>query len=157
MRRVDFFRLIWFKNQIERDWFASQFALHYAALRKSVVLYALKRLAKIFKTSLASLEGGIELVVLHETYLCTRKWNWRSFLLPTEINGDPLQIIANDFSYAKEDYLAVSENGQVPMQPLVPLHDHSTVVEYVRFIAAYDAMCWNSDRLRITSVLGSVF
>lgn len=157
MKRVKLLRSIWFRSQVERDWFGVQFALHYAAFRKSVVLYALNRLARIFKTPMISLEGERELVVLYEAYLQDRKRNWRSFFLPTEINGDPLQTITDDCSYAEDDYLVASGNGLTPIQPLVSLQEHSTVADYVRFIIDYDTMCRNSSHSRITSALGSVF
>ena len=155
--RVKIFCLIWFRDQTERDWFSAQYALHYATFRKSVVLYALKRLERIFKMPMTSLEGGIELVVLYEVYLHEGKRNWRSFFLPTEINGDPLQTITDDCSYAEDDYLVASGNGLTPIQPLVSLQEHSTVADYVRFIIDYDTMCRNSSHSRITSALGSVF
>ena len=152
-KRVKIFRSIWFMNQVERDWFAAQFVLHYATFRKSVVLYALKRLGKIFKMPMTSLEGGVELVVLYESYLHAGKRNWRSFFLPTEINGNPLQAITNDCSYGEEDYLVASEDGKTPTPPLASLREHSTVADYVRFIADYDTMCRNCNHLRITSVI----
>lgn len=153
MKRDRFFRLIWFRDQTERDWFCAQYASHYAPFRKSVVLYAIKRLERIFKMPMTSLEGSIELVILYEAYLRVGKWDWRSFLLPTEINGNPLQIIANDLSYAEDDYRVASEDGKTPTPPLASLREHSTVADYVRFIADYDTMCWNCNRLRITSVI----
>ena len=157
MMSVKLLRSIWFRSQVERDWFAAQFALHYAAFRKSVVLYALNRLARIFKMPMTSLEGGIELVMLYEVYLHEGKRNWRSFFLPTEINGNPLQIITDDCSYAEDDYLGVSKNGQTSIPSLVSLSEHSTVADYVRFITDYDTMCRNYNHSRITSALGSVF
>lgn len=153
MKRSKFFHLIWFRDQTERDWFAAQFVLHYATLRKSVVLYALKRLERIFKMPMNSLEGNVELVALYEAYLHAGKRNWRSFFLPTEINGNPLQIITNDCSYGEEDYLVAKDNGKTPTPSLTSLHEHSTVADYVRFISDYDTMCRNCNHLRITSVI----
>lgn len=153
MMSVKLLRSIWFRSQVERDWFAAQFALHYAAFRKSVVLYALNRLARIFKTPMTSLEGERELVVLYDAYLQNRKRNWRSFFLPTEINGDPLQTITDDCSYAEDDYLVASENGLTSIPPLVSLQEHSIVADYVQFIIDYDTMCRNCNRLRVTSFL----
>lgn len=157
MKRGDVFHFIWFRDQTERDWFAAQYSLHYATLRKSVVLYALKRLERIFKMPMSSLEGNVELVALYETYLRAGKRNWRSFFFPTEIIGNPLQIITDDCSYGEEDYLVATENGKTPIPSLASVHEDSTVADYVRFITDYDTMCRNCNHLRITSALGSVY
>lgn len=156
MKRVKFLRSVWFRNQAERDWFAAQLAMHYESFRKSVVLYALNRLVRIFKMPMTSLEGGIQLVVLYDAYLQAGKRGWRSFLLPTEINGNPLQTITDDCSYAEDDYRTATENGRTPIPPLVSLREHATVADYVRFIVDYDAICRNCYHSRITSALASV-
>ena len=155
MKYAKLFRAIWFMGEVDRSWLAVQFATHYATCRKSVVLYALKRLELIFRMPFTSFDGDIELLALHENYKKLNKRHWLSFLLPEEFHRNPLQIISDDFSCAEDDSQRARKMSQADISMGTPLNEHSTVSDYVRFIVEYDTMCLKTDRLRVTSRLGS--
>ena len=68
MKHTKLFRAIWFQDEEERSWLALQVATYYSDYRKSVVLYALKRLGLIFRFSFTSLDGNVELRALADHY-----------------------------------------------------------------------------------------
>lgn len=154
MKHIKLFRIIWFRNELERRWFTVQLVTHYAACRKAVVLYALKRLALIFRMPFSSLDGGNELVTLYDACRRSDKRHWWLSLLPMEFHRNPLQIISDDYSYAEDDFEIARKDSQAGIQELTPLKEHSTVADYVRLIVEYDAMCRQVDRQRVTSILG---
>ena len=155
MKHAKLFRAIWFRDVEERGWMAVQFVTYYSVCRKSVVLYALKRLGLIFRISITSLDGNVELSALADHYEQFNKRHWFSFLLPEELHRNPLQIVAEDYSYAEDDYASARKSSQSDILTLIPLGEHATVSDYVKFIVAYDKMCWITDRLRVTAMLGS--
>ena len=144
MNAACLFRVIWFKEDSERHWFTHQFSLYYSAYRRSVVLYALRRLALIFKTQLTTLEGDLLLAGLRTSM---KKRKWLSYVLPIECIRNPLQIIVDDFVCADE-YL---RDGRMS----VPISVHSRVSDYVRFIVEFDRALEKGDHLRVVSLLGS--
>ena len=154
MKYAKLFRAIWFGGEIDRSWLAVQFATYYATCRKSVVLYALKRLELIFRMPFASFDGDIELLMLYENYNKLNKRHWLSFLLPEEFHRNPLQIISDDFSCAEDDFQRAKKSSQADIPMVTPLKEHSTVSDYVWFIVEYDTMCLKTDHLRVTSRLG---
>ena len=155
MKKVKMLRAIWFKSMEERYWFSNQLVTYYAICQKAVVLYALKRLEFVFRMPFTSFDGDSKLVALFDTYKETNKQHWLSCLLPTELHRNPLQIIADDYSCAVDDFergrTAVS-TGQLQ---LTPLCEHSTVADYVRLIVKYDDFARQTDHLRVTSFLGA--
>ncbi len=143
MKPACLFRVIWFKADVERRWFTNQFSIYYSAYRRSVVLYALRRLALIFKTQLTNLDGDLVLTGLGNTI---KRRKWLSYILPTECHRNPLQIIVDDFTCADE-YL---RDGHIH----VPASVHARVFDYVRFIVEFDWALEKDDHLRVVSLLG---
>lgn len=66
-------RRLWLNKKEERLWFANQFSTHYVAYHKSVALFALRRLSRIFKIPLTMIDGTMEL----EARSNPRDWSWR--------------------------------------------------------------------------------
>ena len=105
MKHINLFRAIWFNEEKdERSWFAIQVATYYSFCRRSVVLYALKRLGLIFRMSFTSLDGNIELRALYDNFEQINRSRRFSFLLPRELIRNPLQTVLCDYSCAEDDY-----------------------------------------------------
>lgn len=155
MKYAKLFRAIWFKDEVDRSWLTIQLATYYTTYQKSVVLYALKRLELIFRMPFTSFDGDIKLLALYEDYKEHNKRHWLSFLLPEEFHRNPLQIISDDLSCAEDDFQSARKSSQTDIPMVTSLNEHSTVSDYVRFIVEYDAMCLKTERLRVTSKLGS--
>ncbi len=155
MKHTKLFRAIWFQDEEERNWLALQVATYYSDYRKSVVLYALKRLGLIFRISFTSLDGNVELRALADHYEQFNKRHWFSFLLPEELHRNPLQIVSEDHKCAEDDYTSARKSSQSDIPTVIPLSEHATVSDYVQFIFEYDKMCRITDRLRVTAMLGS--
>ena len=149
-------RRLWLNTIDERQWFANQFSVYYRTYRKSVVLYALRRLSRIFKMPLTMMEGSKELLALCE--LCKARQSKTRRLLaritPQPDLANPLQIVTQDFSDAEDDFESVRKSPQKDISMLTPLKEHSTVSDYVRFIVEYDTMWQQADRLRVTTAFG---
>jgi hypothetical protein len=150
-------RRLWLNTKEERLWFAGQFSTYYVAYRKSVALFALRRLSRIFKIPLTMIDGSMELLSLFEVYKArqSRLRRMLSRLTPQPDPTNPLQIIMQDFSEAEDDFESARKSSQKNIPLLTPLNEHSTVSVYVRFIAEYDTMWQQVDRLRVTTALGS--
>ena len=150
-------RRLWLNTKEERLWFAGQFSTYYVAYRKSVALFALRRLSRIFKIPLTMIDGSMELLSLFEVYKArqSRLRRMLSRLTPQPDPTNPLQIITQDFSDAEDDFESARKSSQKNIPLLTPLNEHSTVSDYVRFIAEYDTMWQQVDRLRVTTALGS--
>jgi len=155
MKYANLYRSIWFQDEEERSWLAIQVATYYSVYRKSVVLYALKRLGLIFRISFTALGGNVELRALADHYEQFNKRHWFSFLLPGELHRNPLQIVADDYSCAEDDYASAKKSSQPDIPAVIPLNEHATVSDYVKFIVEYDKMCCITDHLRVTAMLGS--
>ena len=149
-------RQLWLNTKDERLWFASQFSTYYKSYRRSVVLYALSRLSRIFKMPLTMIDGSKELLALFEQYKMRQSKLRRilSRLIPQPDPTNPLQIITQDYSDAEDDFESARKSSQSDVPELTPLQEQSTVADYVRFIVEYDTMCRQVDRLRVTSALG---
>ena len=148
-------RRLWLNTKEDRLWFANQFSTYYRTYRKSVVLFALRRLSRIFKVPLSMIDGSKTLLALYETYK-TRQSRLRrilSRLTPQPHTTDPLQIITQDYSDAQDDFENTRTSSQSDVPTLTPLQEQSTVADYVRFIVEYDMMWYQVDRLRVTSAL----
>ena len=155
MKHINLFRAIWFNEEKdERSWFAIQVATYYSFCRRSVVLYALKRLGLIFRMSFTSLDGNIELRALYDNFEQFNRSRRFSFLLPRELLRNPLQTVLCDYSCAEDDYGDVIKDSQYDIHKAIILSEHATVSDYVLFIVAYDKTCWIVDRLRVTARLG---
>ena len=150
-------RQLWLNTKDERLWFASQFSTYYKSYRKSVVLFALRRLSRTFKVPLTMIDGAMELRSLFEVYKAkqTRLRRMLSRLTPQPDPTNPLQIITQDFSDAEDDFESARKSSQKDIPLLTPLNEHSTVSDYVRFIVEYDTMWQRVDHLRVTTALGS--
>ena len=150
-------RRLWLNTKEERLWFAGQFSTYYMAYRKSVALFALRRLSRIFKIPLTLIDGSMELLSLFEVYKVkqSRLRRMLSRLTPQPDPTNPLQIITQDFSDAEDDFESVRKSSQKDIPLLTPLNEHSTVSDYVRFIVEYDTMWQQVDHLRVTTALGS--
>ena len=144
MKHTKLFRAIWFQDEEERNWLAIQVATYYSVYRKSVVLYALKRLGLIFRISFTSLDANVELRALADHYEQFK-----------ELHRNPLQIVSDDHECAEDDYASARKSSQSDIPTLIPLSEHATVSDYVQFIVEYDKMCRITDRLRVTAMLGS--
>lgn len=149
-------RCLWLNTIDERLWFASQYSVYYRSHRKSVVLYALKRLSGIFQMPLTEFDGSKELLKLFELYKVRQPKLHRLIarITPQPDPTSPLQIISDDYSTACDDFEMVKKNSQAEFPDLTPLQEHATVADYVRFVVEYDAMRCQVDRLRVTSILG---
>ena len=149
-------RRLWLNTKDERLWFASQFSTYYKSYRKSVVLYALRRLSRIFKIPLTMIDGSKELLALFEQYKMRQSKLRRilSRLTPQPDPTNPLQIITQDYSDAEDDFESARKSTQTDIPMLTPLNEHSTVSDYVRFIVEYDTMWQQVDHLRVTTALG---
>ena len=150
-------RQLWLNTKDERLWFASQFSSYYKSYRKSVVLFALRRLSRTFKMPLTMIDGAMELRSLFEVYKAkqTRLRRMLSRLTPQPDPTNPLQITTQDFSDAEDDFESARKSSQKDIPLLTPLNEHSTVSDYVRFIVEYDTMWQRVDHLRVTTALGS--
>ena len=147
---------LWLNATDDRLWFANQFSTYYRTYRKSVVLYALRRLSRIFKVPLTTIDGSKKLLALFDMYK-TRQSRLRrmlSLLTPQPDPTNPWQMIMQDYSDAEDDFESARKSSQSDIPKLTPLHEQSTVADYVRFIDEYDTMWRQVDRLRITSALG---
>ena len=118
------------------------------------MLYALRRLSMIFRMTLKEMEGGKELIELSQD--CQNRSNRFCQVLSqiTPMSGcvNPLQIVLDDVSCAKSVLEGMSmPNDQVY---IAPLSEHSTVADYVNFIAKFDEMSRRVDHLRVTTSLG---
>jgi len=147
---------LWLNTIDEKLWFANQFSVYYRTYRKSVVLYALRRLSQIFKMPLTMIDGAMELRSLFEVYKAkqTRLRRMLSRLTPQPDPTNPLQIITQDFSDAEDDFESARKSSEKDIPMLTPLNEHSTVSDYVRFIVEYDTMWQQVDHLRVTTALG---
>ena len=99
-------RRLWLNTKDDRLWFTNQFSTYYRTYRKSVVLFALRRLSRIFKVPLSMIDGSKKLLVLYEIYK-TRQSRLRrilSRLTPQPHTTDPLQMITQDYSDAEDDF-----------------------------------------------------
>ena len=150
-------RRLWLNTKEERLWFAGQFSTYYVAYHKSVALFALRRLSRIFKMPLTMIDGAMELRSLFEVYKAkqSRLRRMLSRLTPQPDPTNPLQIITQDFSDAEDDFESARKSSQKDILLLTPLNEHSTVSDYVRFIVEYDTMWQQVDNLRVTTALGS--
>lgn len=148
-------RRLWLNTKDERLWFANQFSTYYRSYRKSVVLYALIRLSRIFKVPLTMIDGSKNLLALFEMYKIRQSRLRRilSRLIPQPDPTNPLQMIMQDYSDAEDDSKSARKCSQSDVPKLTPLQEQSTVADYVRFIVEYDTMCRQLDRLRVTSSL----
>ena len=117
MKHTKLFRAIWFQDEEERNWLALQVATYYSVYRKSVVLYALKRLGLIFRISFTSLDANVELRALADHYEQFNKRHWFSFLLPEELHRNPLQIVSEDHECAQDDYASARKSSQSDLTP----------------------------------------
>ena len=150
-------RQLWLNTKDERLWFANQFSIHYRTYHKSVTLFELRRLSRIFKIPLTMIDGSMELLSLFEVYKAKQSILRRmlSRLTPQPDPTNPLQIITQDFSDAEDDFESARKSSQKDIPLLTPLNEHSTVSDYVRFIVEYDTMWQQVDNLRVTTALGS--
>jgi len=150
-------RRLWLNTKEERLWFAGQFSAYYVAYHKSVALFALRRLSRIFKMPLTMIDGSMELLSLFEVYKAkqSRLRRMLSRLTPQPDPTNPLQIITQDFSDAEDDFESARKSSKKDIPLLTPLNEHSTVSDYVRFIVEYDTMWQQVDHLRVTTALGS--
>jgi hypothetical protein len=103
------------------------------------------------------IDGSMELLSLFEVYKAkqSRLRRMLSRLTPQPDPTNPLQIIMQDFSEAEDDFESARKSSQKNIPLLTPLNEHSTVSDYVRFIAEYDTMWQQVDHLRVTTALGS--
>ena len=149
-------RRLWLNTKEERLWFAGQFSTYYVAYHKSVALFALRRLSRIFKIPLTMIDGSMELLSLFEVYKAkqSRLRRMVSRLTPQPDPTNPLQIITQDFSDAEDDFESARKSSQKDIPLFTPLNEHSTVSDYVRFIVEYDTMWQEVDHLRVTTALG---
>jgi len=149
-------RRLWLETEDDRLWFANQFSTYYKAYRKSVVLYALMRLSRIFKMPLTMIDGSQKLLALFEMYKSRQSRLRRilSRMLPQPDPRNPLQMILQDYSDAEDDFEIARKSLQVDVPELTPLQEHATVADYVQFISEYDTISRHVDRLRVTSALG---
>lgn len=154
IKKSTLFRAIWFENREERDWFSDQFVTYYTSYQKSIVLYAIKRLAFLFKMPFDSFDGKKELITLFDLYKKSNNRHWLSFPLPTELHRNPLQTILDDYSCAEDDFKNAKSVSSIGALNLTPFCEHSTVSDYVRFIVEYDTWAQQTDNLRIPSFLG---
>lgn len=147
---------LWLKRKDDRLWFANQFSTYYRSYSKSVVLYALIRLSRIFKVPLTMVDGSKKLLTLFEMHKIRQSRLRRilSRLIPQPDPTNPLQMIMQDYSDAEDDFEIARKSSQSDIPELTPLQEQSTVADYVRFIVEYDTMCRQVDRLRVTSALG---
>ncbi len=147
---------LWLKTNDDRLWFANQFSTYYKAYRKSVVLYALMRLSRIFKVPLTMVDGSKQLHTLFEMYNArqSRLRRMLSRLIPQPDPANPLQIIMQDYSDAEDDFEIARKSLQSEVPELTPLQEQATVADYVQFIVEYDTMSRRVDQLRVTSALG---
>lgn len=155
IKKGNLFRAIWFKNRDERNWFSVQFVTYYATCQKSVVLYAIKRLEFLFRMPFNSFDGKKELLALVDVYKKSNRRHWLPCILPTELHRNPLQIILDDYSCAEDDLTSVKSAMSTDILNIRPFCEHSTVSDYVRFIVEYDTWAQQTDRLRVTSFLGT--
>ena len=151
------FRAMWFRNSDERNWFAIQYSLYYASSRKSVVLYALRRLSLIFKMPLIKMNGNRKLVSIYDDTksLSGSRKNYLSFLVPQGLHRNPLQLIVDDYSCAEDDCSGFCGDLTNCSENSMSLREESTVAEYVRFVVEYDEELTRTDHLRVTTSLGA--
>ena len=156
LTRRKIMRRLWLDTIDERLWFANQFSVYYVNYRKSVVLYALRRLSWIFQMPLTTIDGSKELLSLFEVYKArqTKSRQLISRITPQPDPTNPLQIISDDYSDAWDYFESAKKNSRAEVPVLTPLREHATVADYVRFIVEYDTMQRQVDRLRVTSILG---
>ena len=140
-------RFLRVQTMSERLWFADQMLAYYGCSRKGVVLFALRRLERLFRTPLTYLNGEVELLSLFESgYGKTLRFRFRKrFVDIVPDYGNPLQIVSNDYELANEDV-------EVYGHKFKP-HEHLTVAEYVRFIVEYDRLMYQNEKVRITNLL----
>ena len=149
MTRVECFRALWFSSQPERSWFSRQYANYYCDLRKSVVLYALKRLALIFRVRVEALDGSTVLL----SHLC--KVGNECFLrrimssLFPAFRRNPMQMILDDYTDAME---ALVDYGGLRNR----LEEKSLVSDYVKVLAEFDAVVRQKEDLRVITFLGMI-
>ena len=149
-------RRLWLNTKEERIWFANQVSIYYGSYHKSVTLFALRRLSRIFKVPLTMIDGSMELLSLYEVYKAKQSRLRRilSRLTPQPDPTNPLQKISEDFSDAEDDFESARKSSQNDILMLTPLEEHSKVSDYVRFIVEYDTMWQQVDNLRVTTALG---
>ena len=155
MRFEKLFRAMWLRNSVERSWFATQYALYYVSCRKSVALYALRRLSLIYKMPLTIMDGNQRLVAIYaDSELSFGRRSCLSFLLPMELRRNPLRLIVDDYSCAEDYRRGLNRDWKDCAVDAMSLREDSTVADYVRFIVEYDKALMRTDHLRVTTFLG---
>ena len=154
MKLEKFMRKIWFDSDYEREWFREQYLIFYSYYQRIIVLYALKRLSMIFKCAFEELSGERELLSLLKQYKSKHKIQaWLFSISPIPCSLNPMQIIMDDFSCAKDDFASMSKALPASGMHLTPFREQMTVADYVCFISEYDAL-EKMDGLRVVSSLG---
>lgn len=158
MNFANFLRATWFKCAAEREWLSTQSKAYYAMHRKSVVLYALRRLSLIFNMPFSSLEGATELVVLYQRYQDSQSEFDRrlSRLIPRPCSRNPLQVIMDDVTMTNDYFTNVPQEAKPSQASFLPLCEHFTVADYVRLICEYDKETRRVDHLRAVTWLGVI-